>query len=259
MDAAQIIRDAVTRVSQLRDIHASDSELSARVTAVKAFQSSRFAGTYADLLGGGPYRDAARFFLEELYSDKDYADRDTQFGRIAGALQTLFPKQVVATAVSLAQLHLLTEEMDHEMALSWSGAGAAEALPRSAWYISAWRAVGRRAERDRQLQVVQEIGRELARLTRMPGLRLMLRMMRKPARAAGLGSLQEFLESGFDTFAGMSRQPNGVETFLSVVDERESALIHLLFDGEPVACETKLAAILGRSHRPAATSAGKIT
>jgi hypothetical protein len=259
MDAAQIIRDAVTRVSQLRDIHVSDPELSARVTAVKAFQSHRFAGTYADLLGGGPYRDAARFFLEELYSDKDYADRDAQFGRIAGALQTLFPKQVVATAVSLAQLHILTEEMDHAMALSWPSAGALADMSPSAWYISAWRAVGRRAERNRQLQVVQEIGRELARLTRMPGLRLMLRMMRKPAHAAGLGSLQEFLESGFDTFAGMSRRPNGVETFLSIVDERESALIDLLFDGEPVACETKLAAILGRSHRPAAASTGKMT
>jgi hypothetical protein len=259
MDAAQTIRDAVTRVSQLRDIHASDPELSARVTAVKAFQSNRFAGTYADLLGGGPYQYAARFFLEELYSDKDYADRDAQFGRIAGALQTLFPKQVVATAVSLAQLHILTEEMDHAMALSWPCAGAVADMSPSALYISAWRVVGRRAERNRQLQVVQEIGRELARLTRMPGLRLMLRMMRKPAHAAGLGSLQEFLESGFDTFAGMSRRPNGVETFLSIVDERESALIDLLFEGEPVACETKLAATLGRSHRPAAASTGKMS
>jgi hypothetical protein len=258
MDAAQTIRDAVFRVSRLREIYAADPDLAGRVNAVKSFQACRFAGTYSDLLAGGAYCDAARFFLEELYSDKDYADRDTQFGRIAGALQTLFPKQVVATAVSLAQLHRLTEEMDHAMATTWAGGDVSGNLSTYAQYFSAWQAVGRRAERNRQLQVVQEIGRELARLTRMPGLRLMLRMMRKPAHAAGLGSLQDFLESGFDTFAGMSRQPHGVETFLSIVEKRESALIDLLFDGDPVACETELAVILGRAHGPTSASAGKI-
>ncbi|MBP6484544.1 MAG: hypothetical protein KA254_07940, partial [Rhodoferax sp.] len=173
MDAAQTIRDAVTRVSLLRQIHTSDPDLARRVTAVKAFQAARFAGTYADLLQGGSYRDAARFFLEELYSDKDYAERDAQFSRIAGALQTLFPRQVVATAVSLAQLHVLTEEMDHAMAMAWPGEGMTRERSRASMYVAAWRAVGRRGERNRQLQVVQEIGRELARLTRMPGLRLM--------------------------------------------------------------------------------------
>jgi hypothetical protein len=248
MDSAQIIRDAVVRVSRLRQIHASDPDLAARVKAVKAFQGRRFAGTYADLLESGSYRDAAGFFLEELYSDKDYTDRDAQFARIAGGLQALFPKQVVATAVSLAQLHVLTEDLDHAMAVVWLGGDRTDAASDCTRYVAAWRAVGHRPERGRQLEVVQEIGRELARLTRMPGLRLMLKMMRKPARAAGLGSLQDFLEAGFDTFAGMSRQTRGVETFLSIIAERESALIDLLFDGEPVACETELTSILGQAR-----------
>ena len=45
-----------------------------------------------------PYAAAARFFLDELYSDKDYADRDAQFARIAGAIEKLFPAQVARTA-----------------------------------------------------------------------------------------------------------------------------------------------------------------
>jgi hypothetical protein len=118
MEAAQIIRDAVARVSNLRRDCALDPTLAASVYAVKAFQARRFAGTYSDLLASDTYRHAARFFLVELYSDKDYSDRDAQFGRIAGGLQTLFTKQVVATAVSLAQLHLLTEELDHAMGLA---------------------------------------------------------------------------------------------------------------------------------------------
>jgi hypothetical protein len=95
---------------------------------------------------------------------------------------------------------------------------------------------------------VLEIGREMARLTRMPGLRLMLKMMRGPAAAAGLSSLQRFLEIGFDTFGAMARRPGGAERFLETIREREAALIAMLFDAELVACETELARILGQAR-----------
>ena len=248
MEAAQIIRDAIARVSSLRRDCEEDADLAASVFAVKAFQARRFAGTYADLLADDKYRDAAQFFLVELYSDKDYTDRDAQFGRIAGGLQKLFTKQVVATAVSLAQLHVLTEELDHAMASAWLASGASPDDSPAVRYTQAWRVVGHRDRRNRQLATVQQIGVDLARLTRLPGLRLVLRMMRKPAHAAGLGSLQQFLESGFDTFASMAHQASGVETFLSIINERESELIDLLFDGSPVACATKLSAILGQAR-----------
>lgn len=248
MEAAQIIRDAIARVSSLRRDCEEDAALAASVFAVKAFQARRFAGTYADLLADDKYRDAAQFFLVELYSDKDYTDRDAQFGRIAGGLQKLFTKQVVATAVSLAQLHVLTEELDHAMASAWLASEASPDVYPALRYAQAWRAVGHRDRRNRQLATVQQIGVDLARLTRLPGLRLVLRMMRKPAHAAGLGSLQQFLESGFDTFASMAHHASGVETFLSIINERESELIDLLFDGSPVACATKLNAILGQAR-----------
>jgi hypothetical protein len=240
MEAAQIIRDAVTRVAHLRQFQKSSDDLVTRIKIIKGFQARRFKNTYADLLQSGSYRDATLFFLEELYSEKDYAERDAQFGRIAGALQTFFPKQVVATAISLAQLHQLTEELDHAMALSWEGPSSLDQASVCEHYLAAWRAVGHRPEREHQLQAVLEIGRELARLTRVPSLRLMLKMMRRPAQTAGLASLQTFLESGFDTFAGMSRQPHGVEVFLSIVQEREAALIELLFDAGTAACESEL-------------------
>ena len=91
MDSAQIIRNAVLRVTALRELQAADPALAARVQAVKTFQARRFAGTYADLLAGGSFQAAARFFLQELYCDKDFSERDAQFSRIAGALQAVFP------------------------------------------------------------------------------------------------------------------------------------------------------------------------
>jgi hypothetical protein len=246
MEPAQIIRDAVARVAAFRRQCANDPALAAGVTAIKSFQARRFAGTYTDLLADDRYREAAQFFLVELYSDKDYSERDAQFGRIAGGLQALFTQHAVATAVSLAQLHLLTEELDHAMASAWISSDLAATGSGSEKYARAWALVGRRSDRDRQLETVLQIGRDLARLTRLPGLRLVLRMMRKPAHAAGLGSLQEFLEAGFDTFASMTRHPQGVEIFLSTIEQREADLIEALFVESPVACATKLDAILGQ-------------
>lgn len=241
MEAAESIRHAVAQVARLRLACASDAALRDAVSLVKQLQARRFAGTYADALAGGEHAAAARFFLDELYSDRDFAERDAQFSRIAGAVQRMFPQQVVSTAVALARLHQLTEELDHAMAQAWLDGDGAPARR----YVQAWRAVGRREAREQQLRVVLGIGEDMMRLTRTPGLRLMLRMMRGPASAAGLGSLQSFLETGFDTFAAMARRQGCAEGFLAIVRQRESALIAALFDAPAVACETDLQRTLG--------------
>lgn len=244
MEAARTIRDSVEAVSRLRRLAAEDAGLRDALAQVKRLQSRRFAGTYADLLRGGVHARAARFFLDELYGERDYTGRDEQFARIAGAIERMFPAQVAQTAAGLATLHALTEDLDLQMArASLAQAGGAEAMR----YVQAWRQVGRRADRRQQLEAVLATGHELAVLTRRPGLRTMLRMMRAPAAAAGLGALQQFLESGFDTFAGLARQRGAVEAFLDLVRERESALLVQLFDADLVACETGLARILGQA------------
>ena len=228
----------------MRQAPADKPGLAQAIGSIKHFQARRFAGTYFDLLRSNEYQAAALFFLEELYSDKDYSQRDAQFARIAGALESVFPQQVVQTAVSLGQLHRLTEELDLGMAENWM---AHEDMPEVARYMRAWRSVGRRADRETQLTTVLDIGHELNRLTRTPGLRVMLRMMRGPARLAGMTALQQFLESGFDTFAEMGGQSNGARHFLATVKERESKLIDQLFDSDAIACETEIKRILGQS------------
>ncbi len=247
MDTAQKIRQAVAEVDRLRHETRMQPALGQAVAAIKRLQARRFAGTYADLLGAGPYADAARFFLEELYSDRDYAERDAQFARIAGAVEKLFPSDVAATAVALARLHALTESLDHAMARAWLAASPAPGQEAEA-YVAAWRLVGRREDREAQLATVLAIGDEMARLTRLPGLRFMLKMMRGPAAAAGLNSLQRFLESGFDTFSAMAKRRGGAETFLATIRSREEKLIRTLFEDDPVACETELAATLGQAR-----------
>ena len=246
MDAAQTIRDSIADVTALRLHRTGDPVLGAAVGTVKTLQARRFRGTYADLMGSPSFGPAARFFLEELYSDTDYTDRDLQFGRIAGTLQTMFPQPVVNTAVALAVLHAQTEGLDQEMGRAWLV--HADAASDAARYIAAWRTVDQRHARQQQMQRVLALGTDLARLTRTPGLRMMLRMMRGPANAAGMGALQKFLEAGFDTFGQLARQRGGVEQFLATIEQRERALMDLLFDADPVTCGTQLNHTLGQAR-----------
>lgn len=246
MDAAQTIRDCIADVTALRLHRTGDPALGAAVGSVKSLQAQRFRGTYADLMGSPAFGPAARFFLEELYSDTDYTDRDLQFGRIAGTLQTMFPQPVVTTAVALAVLHAQTEELDQDMGRAWLA--HADATNDAARYTAAWRTVGQRHARQQQLQRVLAMGADLARLTRTPGLRMMLRMMRGPANAAGMGALQRFLEAGFDTFGQLARQRGGVEQFLATIEQRERALMDQFFDADPVTCGTQLANTLGQAR-----------
>ena len=246
MDAADTIRNCIADVTALRTHRTGNPALARAVLEVKELQSRRFTGTYADLMADPIVLPATRFFLEELYSPGDFSARDDQFGRIAGTLQTVFPKPVVQTAVSLALLHAQTEELDHAMGHAWLT--LASARGEAARYTSAWRAVGERQARHQQLASVITIGQELTRLTRLPGLRTMLRMMRRPAQAAGLGALQHFLETGFDTFGELARQRGAVERFLATVEERESRLMQTMFEAPAVACETKLTQTLGQAR-----------
>jgi hypothetical protein len=235
---AERILAQLQQVQAERALRAVDAGLSARVAAVKAYQRDRFAHSHADLLSHPRYGDAARFFLDDLYGPQDFAERDAQFARIVPALVRLFPADIVATVESLAALHALSESLDSAM-----GRALAPATPISAAsYAAAWQVVGRAQDRGNQIALVVALGRQLDRYTRNKLLRHSLRLMRGPARSAGLGTLQAFLERGFDTFGSM----RGADDFLAQIEVRERSLMQALFEPEAVARATGGQGLLGQ-------------
>ncbi|MBQ0920773.1 hypothetical protein KBW71_20255 [Hydrogenophaga aromaticivorans] len=228
------------RVAHLRE-QALDAGLASAVHQVKQLQARRFRATYADFLVQPRYAEATRFFLDELYGEHDFTERDAQFGRIAGAIERMFPDAVAELAVDLAETHALTETLDHQLATHWLAQDSSRSEAER--YVRSWRLTGERPLRDRQLSVVKHMGRELQRLTRMRSLSIALKLMRKPAQAAGLSSLQQFLESGFSAFASLG----DAQAFLATINEREHAWIDTLFDAAPDSCQRALADELARA------------
>lgn len=226
-----LILQCLQDVSAQRKLRAEDAALAHAARRVKQFQQARFEETYADMLAHPRYAAAARFFLNDLYGPSDFARRDDEFARIVPALVRLFPHEIVSTVLALAQLHSLSESLDTEMARAMDQ----RPLDGEA-YGRAWRAAGRREDREQQIGLMLAVGTALDRFTRNTLLRHSLRLMRGPSQAAGLGALQSFLESGFETFRAMK----GAAVFLEAVATRERALSALLFDGGRVPGETKV-------------------
>lgn len=208
-------------VAHERWLRAAEPGLAKAVGELKRYQQQRFRRSYADLLADQRYTAAADFFLDELYGPHDFTSRDDQFARMVPALVRLFPAELVQTVTALAALHALSEQLDSAMArhlLSTRTLDASE-------YLRAWQATGRASDRERQVDMLLEIGHELDLYTQRPLVRQSLRLMRVPARASGLGELQTFLERGFDSF----RQMRGAQTFLATLAFRERALMARLF------------------------------
>jgi hypothetical protein len=224
---------ALALVNGLRKLQSTQPSLSQAVLAIKALQCKRFRHSYAVALNHPDWSQAAHFFLSHLYAPQDFSQRDAQFSRIAPSVGKFFPSNVVALVNCLAHLHATTEQLDHEMGLAMLALStSASPTLHAHTYIACWNTVGKKRERELQLQLVQTIGRELTKLTQTPGLRLMLRMMHKPAILANLEQLQNFLEQGFDIFQTTRQSPSGITAFLSLIETQERAWIHRLFNAD---------------------------
>lgn len=217
---AQRILGCLAEVARQRELRAANPGLARAAASVKQFQLARFAATYQDMLVHPRFGKAALFFLHDLYGDGDFSERDEQFARVVPALVRTFSVEIVKTVAQLTELHALSEQLDSAMAAALTGQ-----IVDAVTYERAWRSVGRPGDRKQQIELMLEVGRALDGLTRRPVLRHSLRLMRVPARAAGLGALQAFLERGFDTFRDM----RGAEEFLQTIATRETTHASTLF------------------------------
>ena len=187
--------------------------------AVRAFQQARLARTHADLLESAQFGPAAQFFLTELYSTEDLTQRDADIERVIKILVRFLPDKALATLAAALEMDALSEHLDGEMVAALRAIqGNKEPLKIDAIrYQRAYKTVGHADQRLRQIELTRSIGGALDQLARKPMLRALLRMMRTPAVAGGVGGLHEFLERGYAAFAHMK---DG-QAFISSIANRE--------------------------------------
>ena len=189
---------------------------------LRVWQGRRLAQTYDDLRGDPRYAPAIAFFLNDLYGLVDSGPRDRQLARASPLLRHSLPGTARAVLERAIELDVLSAELDHAMVARISSGPLG-----GAGYAVAYRLVGRREARERQIELVLSVGADLDRIVRHAWIGTALRLWQAPARACGFGVLHGFLNRGFDAFRNIA----DARTFLQTIREREVQLMEQLFAG----------------------------
>lgn len=213
------------RVARLHADRGADPALARRLERLAEWQAKRLGATYADLAAQARYAEAVIFFQTDLYGSADFTQRDADLARIVPVMVRMLPERVIATVARAMELNALSQELDRALlALLPPGDGAFAVAD----YCRAYRGMGDRPARARQVRLIGEIGAGLDLYVRKPLIASVLALMRKPAHVAGLGVLHEFLERGFAAF----RKMHGAAEFLATIDRRERELMEAIFAGD---------------------------
>jgi hypothetical protein len=214
--------DALRGLSHLQ----RNAAFAVEVKRVKRWQHLRLAFTYRDLASDKRFAPATRFFLDELYGEKETALRDRDLVRMYPTMKRLLPKFAFETVTNALALDVLSEEFDQALAERLRGREITNDR-----YCEAFRDVGRKADRLRQVALMREVGEGLDVVVKKPLIFSTLKLLRRPSKLAGLAEMQRFLEAGFSAF----RHMKGAAPFLDVIATRETALIEAIFEGNSVA------------------------
>ncbi len=195
---------------------------------LQAWQARRLEASFATFLRDPSRRPAAHFFLSDVYGDHDFTRRDADIARVIPMMQRLLPAALLDTVADGIELGALTHALDLRMATALETLAGRVRDIDDALYARAYRDVGHPRLRARQIALIARVGNGLAAALRMPGVGSLLKLSRLPAKAAGLGELQAFLERGFAAFAELG----DAKAFLRDIQRSETQVMRRLFAGE---------------------------
>ena len=210
----------LTRNAELRDVFRGEPELTRRLEALQDWQSRRLLRTHKDLHSDPRYRPAVDFFTDELYGSGDPRARDRDLLKVERMMDRLLPPDALAALCLAIELEVLSQELDAEVVRALPDGAISEE-----GYADAYRAVGRREDRERQIELMYRIGQYLDGVVKKPIVRALVHLARGPSHAAGFGGLQDFLERGLAAFERMG----GAAPFLTAIRDREQQAMDALF------------------------------
>ncbi len=235
------LRELLQRIHAQHELTRTSPEIRVRLAALRHWQALRLEVTYADIRQQKRFGAACEFFLNDLYGEGEFADRDRAVERVVPIMLRLLPEPVLYSLARAIELNALSQELDYataralpatctaadkisdqDYARAYLASAGLGQLPK-AIHPRALRSNSQRCRRE-QLALLLILGRELDRLVKKPLLNELLRMCRWPAKLAGLGALQSFLERGFAAFGKLG----GAGPFLGIILKRERAFMRAI-------------------------------
>lgn len=197
--------------------------------SLERWQLERLKRVYADVRENPRYGPAVEFFLNDLYGPKSFELHEHHFEHIYPVMVRVLPASVLDTVARAIEFDVLTQELDTRLLrVLTDELGVTNGIAEDV-YVEAYRRCDDYEQRARQIELVREVGEDLDRLVHKPLVHAALRVAHTPARLAGLGELQDFLERGFSAFRNM----HGAGGLLDTIVSREQAILDRIYARHP--------------------------
>ena len=198
----------------------------AELELLQGWQRRRLANSYKDLISQERFAAAGDFFLAELYGGLNFRERDQQMERVLPVMVRMLRDDMLEALAEAFELQALSLSLDMDMTAALQKSGWSEL--NTSRYGEIYRICGRPADRQRQIELIGHLGLVLNELVHHWMVLFLIRTLRGPARAAGFGLLQSFLEQGLKAFQIMG---DGTE-FIETIWHSEDRIMQRLFAGE---------------------------
>ena len=194
------------------------------LSLLSQWQSSRLIHTHKTFYQSPDYSEGLDFLFSELYSAKDFSQRDSDLERIFPKLVKYLPKKVVHIVALLVELNHLTQQLDQQLAFTIFHRMKLKHIDEDI-YCHAYKSCDNKADRIRQIELTQELGTKLDRYARSSTISFTLNMTEGAAEMAGLRALHQFLKSGFNAFHKMK----SVDSLMHEISTKERDLMMTIF------------------------------
>jgi hypothetical protein len=181
------------------------------------------------LLNDPRYEPACTFFINDIYSARDYAQRNYDLTRLHDALRRWLPERMVRPLARAVALHELTEKLDLQLLDVLVNDLGMRAGLTVELYAEAYRRCSNYDVRVQQIEWIVDIGHGVEGLINIPFSANVLKLARGPAARGGWGELMSFLERGYAAFKHM----HGAAHFLNTIHERELRILNRIYAGNP--------------------------
>ncbi len=222
--AARQFRDSIRRSNELHVQYLGNAQLLKNYDRFANWQLEYLMPFFSDLHDREGYAEAIDFTMSDL-AGIGISSRDRDLERAAPAITSILPLGALQTIARAAETNARILEVNISICRSLLVNNELPDEITVHQYCLACREASSMEECMELVYRVTELGRTLKSLVNIPMIGITLKAMRLPARAAGFGDLQTFLEDGYRIF----RQIPDIEHFLSQIESRTEMIFQTIY------------------------------
>jgi hypothetical protein len=195
--------------------------------ALQEFQVRRLKRDFRDLRMSKEYGALCDFFATEIYSARDFTERNAGFRRVTTQFRSIIGDEIHDGLIRLLDLHALTDRLDDELSSLLVERGTGVNFTESQ-YEDAYRQLDNYDDRALQISMIMDSFRFTHRVSQMTFIGMVLKSARI---AAGLFTKDHAIEL-LDRAYWLMRDVKDIRPFTDEVGRRELARLDRIYGKE---------------------------